>query len=312
MHPLAELGEVREGGIAKAMPDINPQNQAGGEAKKPDPKIRTMKSDIAEYMKEAKPSLIQILTKQVEIQPQPLDSGGREFPWKTILVSAGGVAIIALVGWASYQYLFVPPGARPETPAVKEEQAPASPIAVEKTHIITVFPNLLSFQQSLFTEAQNIERTGSFKRIVIMVRGNGGKTHHLTPRELFDILDINPPQQTGDSLVSSFFFYVYYAVSGPRTVIIAPSRNIGRTFAGMLGWENSIQRDLEIFFLGEKTSPVIAPFVDRTFKNIDYRHLKIGAELGIGYFLFSAKNYLVLATSEEALQLVINRLFEAR
>ena len=311
---MAEPGEDREdGGVAKAMPDNNPQNQTGGEAKKPDPKIRTMKSDIDEYMKEAKPSLIQILTKQVEIQPQPLDTGGREFPWKTILVSVGGVAIIGVVGWIGYQYLFVPPGVQPKTPVVKkEEQVPASTIAVEKTDIITVFPNLLSFQQSLFAAAQNVERTGSFKRIVIMVRGEGGKTHHLTPRELFGILNINPPQQMGDSLVNSFFFYVYYASAGPRAIIIAPSRNIGRTFAGMLGWENSIQRDLEILFLGEKTSPVIAPFVDRTFKNIDYRHLKIGAEIGIGYFLFSAKNYLVLATSEEALQLVINRLFEAQ
>ena len=94
--------------------------------------------------------------------------------------------------------------------------------------------------------------------------------------------------------------------------MMAPSRNIGQTFAGMLGWENSIQRDLEVFFLGEKITPVIAPFADRTFKNIDYRYLKIGPEIGIGYFIFSAKNYLVLSTSEEALQIVINRLFEAR
>ncbi len=292
------------------MPSQDQQN-ADKNSKKSDSKIRTMKSDIAEYLKEAKPSLIQILTKQIDIKPEPIDSEGPALPWKIIVIALGGIALFGVFIWFGYQYFLVPAGPVEKAPVIVEQKIPASPIAVEKTDTITVSPNLLNLQQGLFNSAQNIERSGSFKRLIIVVR-DGAKTRTLAPVELFGILDADPPSQINDSLIDSAFFYVYYSSAGPRIVMIAPSRSIERTFAGMLGWENSIQRDLEILFLGEKITPVIAPFVDRTFKNIDYRYLKIGPELGVGYFIFSAKNYLVLSTSEEAMQLVINRLFEAR
>mgnify|MGYP001568435747 CR=1 FL=1 len=72
---------------------------------RPEPKIRTMKSDIAEFVKETKPSLIQILTKQIEYQPAAVSE---ETPpllsLRTILISIAGLAVIGAACWFGYGY----------------------------------------------------------------------------------------------------------------------------------------------------------------------------------------------------------------
>ena len=307
------------------MADQVPQNQplagipsAGGGQKpepssaRPEPKIRTMKSDVAEFMKETKPSLIQILTKQVEYQPTTVSEKASPLPIRTILISVAGVIVIGAAAWFGYSYFTSQQPETPVTPGVTEETIPNSPIFVEKTQTATSLRNTLQLQQIIFGAALNLERQQSLKRLIINIKSNDGSTHLLTVKDFFDVLNIVPPRQIPDSLSDTLFLYVYYGASGPRAVFISPSRNTGRTFAGMLGWENSIQRDLDVMFLGETVNQIIAPFLDKTFKNIDYRILAVKPGTELGYFIFSAKNLLVITTSDEALQMVINRLFEAR
>ncbi|MFY9462387.1 MAG: hypothetical protein WAP51_04260 [Candidatus Sungiibacteriota bacterium] len=300
------------------MADPVPQNQppagstSAGGGQKPEPKIRTMKSDVAEFMKETKPSLIQILTKQVEYQPTTVSEEKAPFPIRTILISIAGLAVIGTAGWFGYSYFTSQQPETPVTPGVTEETIPNSPIFVEKTQTATSLRNALQLQQIIFGAALNLERQQSLKRLVINIKANDGSTHLLTVKDFFDVLNIAPPRQIPDSLADTLFLYVYYGASGPRAVFAAPSRNTGRTFAGMLGWENSMQRDLDIMFLGETVNQIIAPFLDKTFKNIDYRILAVKPGTELGYFIFSAKNLLVISTSDEALQVVISRLFEAR
>lgn len=291
------------------MPEQNPQNQPGGSERNPDPKIRTMKSDIDEYMREAKPSLIQIVTKQVETTPRPLEPERAPFPIKNLMVIMAGILILGAAGLLGYRYFTTRPL---ETIQVEiEEKIPGSIISTEKTEVHNITPNLGGLQKAIYGAADITERTGSFKRLVIKIKTADGKSRLMSASDLYDTLSIRPPAQLRDSVSGSLFVYVYYSGAGPRAVLIAPSKNTSRTFAGMVDWENAMQRDLEILFLGKSVNPVIAPFIDKTFKNIDYRYINIASELGIGYFIFTARDYLVVTTSEEALQLVINRLFEA-
>ena len=79
-------------------------------------------------------------------------------------------------------------------------------------------------------------------------------------------------------------------------------------------WEPLLPIAFRPFFFDEKPEGLIAPFQDRSYRNIDWRYIKLSEEedLGIGYAIFPAKNLLVVATSKETMEIVINRLFEGK
>ncbi|TSC64600.1 MAG: GTP-binding protein, partial [Microgenomates group bacterium Gr01-1014_93] len=123
-------------------PEQELKNQSPVDGKKPDlgqtrpeSKIRTMKSDIAEYMKDGKTSLLGIMTKQVEAEPEV---AGRRKAWmpssKVMAASTAVLIFVAAGSWFLYRY-FAPPGVQP-APEIQEEKIPPSPIAVEKTQAL--------------------------------------------------------------------------------------------------------------------------------------------------------------------------------
>lgn len=266
-----------------------------------------MKSDIAEYMKGGKTSLLDIMTKQQGALPETAERKPRIPPLAVIAISVAALLFVAIGGWFVYQSLT--PATTPAQPA--EEKIPTSPISVEKTQALEIAGNLTQLRQALSSAAAARERTGSFKRLYFKIKGAGEIRQPATTQNFLSILNTNL-QETWSSLSNEFFFYIYYGASGPKTVFITASRDTARTFTGMLGRENSLQRDLEAFLLEETLEPIIAPFVDKTLKNVDYRFLSLKQDVGIGYFIFPARSYLVITTSEEALEVTINRLFEAR
>ncbi len=82
----------------------------------------------------------------------------------------------------------------------------------------------------------------------------------------------------------------------------------------MLSWEPGLLRTFTPFFFDEKVNSVIAPFEDRTYRNIDWRYLKLSQDkdLGIAHAVFPAGNILIITMSKEAMETTINRLFDAR
>jgi hypothetical protein len=64
-------------------------------------------------------------------------------------------------------------------------------------------------------------------------------------------------------------------------------------------------------FFDERTDTIVAPFEDRTYRNIDWRYLKLSQakDLGIGYGVFPASNVLIFTTGKEGAETTINRLF---
>ncbi len=115
----------------------------------------------------------------------------------------------------------------------------------------------------------------------------------------------------GNSDIMPFF---YYQNGVARAGFLMPVRDENLALQSMLSWESSIQKDLSPLFLQELPETAAAVFEDKTFKNINYRFMKLSAakDFGIGYFLFPAKHYLVVTTSEDSLQSITTRLFEAK
>lgn len=281
---------------------------------RPEPSIRTMQSDIAEYMKQEKPSVVQILTKQAEYRPEkPLEEEKRSLPViSIIMIGATALVLLSAVGLISYWYFFSSRSDQAPPPETIAPTAPPSPIATEKTEIRVIQETASSLREALNDIADSQEKIGSFKRIVMQIKNSGGAVRFVTVPEMYRAIAVIPPQQISDSLVGLPLIAIHFSTKGPRAIFAAESQSRDRTFIGMLAWENALQRDWEVFFLGEPAPPALTSFTDRTFRNLDYRFMEIKQGLGIGYFIFPSKNLLVIATSEETIHTAIDRLFDAR
>ena len=83
-----------------------------------------------------------------------------------------------------------------------------------------------------------------------------------------------------------------------------------RALSDMLSWEARIPAELNEFLLGVAPEINIVFFDDKTHGGISYRFAKMSfsEDLGFGYFVFPEKKNLVIASSEEAIRIIINRL----
>lgn len=294
--------------------NTSPDAQQNATGEQPAPGIRTMQSDITEYVKREKPSLIQILTKQAECKPEePADNERKRSLTIPPMVLAGTVVLVlmSIAGFGMYWY-FSQPATEPSSPETQSLAVPQPLITVEKTETHVIAESAAGLRQILNTTSQNREQLGSLMRLVLEKKNNAGVLSLFTTEEIFNILGVLPPAQITDSLTDKPFIAVYFSNEGPRTIFAAESRGLDRTFTGMLNWESAIQRDWETFFLGKPFTPRIAPFMDKTFSNLDYRFMEFEPGFGIGYFVFPPKNILVIATSEETIHTAISRLLEAR
>lgn len=266
-----------------------------------------MKSDIEEMFKSSKPSLIKIISRETERGPILQEKGDL----KKYYYAVSGLAVLALIGAAGY-WLFTQEG---EVVAPVKLVPPVPFFATETSRTIgikiqdrTQFIRLL--EDSMFER----EREGIVKRVLIKVQ-DGPQERFATFSDFFSTLwRIVLPQNLLAQIESSPMVFIYYGRDGARLGLAAKVRDPDRTLGAMLSWESSLLRDLQPLFFGERPETVISLFEDRTYRNIDWRYLKLSQakDFGIGYVVFPARNLLVLATGKEPMEVAVNRLFEAR
>ncbi len=269
------------------------------------PAIRTMKSDIEEMFKTTKPSLIQIMTQ--EIKP-PEKKTSKTFNRNYYYIIGGGAG---LVGIALAVFFFLS-SSREETLSFPKLIPPAPFFATETSRTISVKLGDRSQFLRLMEDSRNErEREGTMKRILLKV--TDAEERFATLNDFFSFYRISTPPNFLDRISSLPMITFYYGPGGARLGIFAKTFDPDRTWAEMLRWESSLILDLSPLFFGEAVSP-ISSFEDRTYRNIDWRFLKLSQikDLGIGYTIFPAGNILILTTGKEAMETVINRLFEAR
>ena len=265
-----------------------------------------MKSDIAEFLKKTKPSLISIIAKEAERQEKPQST---EKPWffNRYLILVVLTVVLGSIAYGFYSFIF-----REETPVIVKISPPPALFATEKSRTINIKEgDKAAVRRGLNDSAEEKERNGTIKRTVFKIIERNGEERFMTTEEFFSSLDILPPFEFLPLLDKNFMSAIYYQNEGPRIVLAIKTTKPQRVEETMLKWEVLMQRDLSPFFLKEKAETKLVPFEDRSFRNIDWRYLKLDniRDLGIGYTVFKAKNYLVVALSKESMETVISRLF---
>jgi len=291
------------------------KQNSGSPAEKPRIAIRTMKTDAEELIKTTKPSLIQTLGR--EQRPfTPTVGAARKLPIRLIAViivivlALGGGALLLMRGVS-----LVSTPAKNQTGAVLTRAAPPPAyFATETSRTISVKKKDRGEFLRLMNDAwHEKEREGTVKRILIKVQ-DGPNERFATLTDFFELWRIAPPQELLDLADRNLMVFMYAGAGGNRLGLAVRARDTERMFAAMLRWEPSLLAQITSLFFDERADTIVVPFEDRTYRNIDWRYLKLSQnkDLGIGYAVFPAGNMFLFTTSKESMETSVNRLFDAR
>jgi len=273
------------------------------------PNIRTMRSDVSEYLKETKPSLIQLITNEeplavAERELEPKKPRNLSFLWWGI----GTLLLLIVAGYGAYLLT--------RTAPIQEAQlkVPQPLLSVERSSAVSVISGDTETPYEKSIERGDIaDAEGDMTRIVAVIGSGTLDQRVLTPIEFLRASGVVLPAHTADLLGTNYMPFIYKTRFGNRQGIILEVKDRDRVFQALLSNENGMQENWATIFPGRNPPTHIIPFEDRTYRNISYRILSLAPEQDsvLVYGFFPAKNYLIVATSEEALRLIVNRLFLA-
>ncbi|MBI2640845.1 MAG: hypothetical protein HYW91_03115 [Candidatus Sungbacteria bacterium] len=265
-----------------------------------------MKSDIEEMFKSSRPSFIKIVSRETERGPIRQE----KIDFRKYYYAAAGLIAIVLAGITGYWLLSQEEVL--ETPAKLIPPAPF--FATETSRTISIkMQDRAQFIRLMEDSLQEFEREGTMKRILIKVQ-DGPQERFATLADFLTLWRITPPPNLLLQTEPPFMVFIYYGRSGSRIGLATRARDLDRVLGEMLLWEPSLLRDFQQLFFGERPETILSLFEDRTYRNIDWRYLKLSPDkdFGLGHTLFPARSLLVIATGKDALETAINRLFEAK
>src|SRR3989344_390020 len=278
------------------------QSEKIKEEKEVIPTIRTMQIDAQMYIRQKNLSPLDIAAKTYAANPPRL---GIKQPrsWRVFLVL--GVVILMGAGVAVWWFFFRPPVVIPPP----QPKPPAAIVRTEGEAELVLSPaNVRQFLDSIEQEREANRPVGSLIYLPIAM-GNGGAKRYINAQEFFQTLNINPLQSFLETILPRFYLFAFKGSARGSLAFAFRTNNFERSFSSLLSWERTMPRDLQ-YFISQNTAFDTLPraFADKTIKNHDARVLiDQSGNVVLAYALFD-KNFVILATSEEALAAVLERM----
>lgn len=270
------------------------------------PAIRTMKTDVEELFKSTKPSLLQIIGGEIQQTPS--------YPRKDRKINylyLGLGALVLVLAISGIVFFATRPVVEVETPKLI---TPSPYFATESSRTIAISTQDRNTFLRLMTDSyRELEREGTIKRILIKLK-DGPSERFAAFQDFSSSYRMNPPARFSDFISPPLMTFFYYGRSSGHFGFAVKTLEPDRTLRMMLSWEPSLINDLRPLLFDRKPETTIAPFEDRTYRNIDWRFQKLSQtdDVGVGYTVFPAKNLLIVTTSKESMETIINRLFDSR
>ncbi len=272
------------------------------------PSIRTMKSDVDRLFKTAPPSIAQMITKPgiSQVARKSLRSAS------AYIVVGVTVILFLIVGTSTYYFrnILFPP---PVTTEIKKATPPAPLFATETSRTIEISQNdRQQFLKLMSDSMKEFERNGTIKHILVKLSDTPDQ-RFINMSDFLALYHIVPPESLLKRINGNLMTFVYTMSAGTRLGLAMHTSDRNRTLRDMLDWEQNMFVDFKPLFFGADVAPLSPLFEDRSYRNIDWRYLKLSlaTDIGIGYTIFPAGNILVITTSKELMETAINRLFDA-
>lgn len=273
--------------------------------------IRTMKSDISEFLKDTKPSLIQMITAEEPRRiAEEIEEDERPKRRPAGLIALIGVLMLLLGAGGFFAYRLL----RPATTQEATLKIPQPLFSVEKSSTvrITSRESATPYEKSL-NRGDVSDRSGSITRIIPLFSEDSAATRALSAVEFLAAADIRLPSKAVSRLEGSYMPILFRLGQSWRQGLILKISDRQRVFEALLEEEPSMAQHWASLFPNRLPPTRIVPFEDREYRNVGYRILPLdpSSDVQLAYGFFSAKNYLIVTDSEEAFRAVINRLFQA-
>ncbi|MDP3778493.1 MAG: hypothetical protein Q8R30_00395 [bacterium] len=270
--------------------------------------IRTMRSDVERLFKTAPPTVAQMIGK-----PGP---GTATLKKHARIASAylvlGIFVILAIGGGAGVYYFRAALFPAPQVTEIPKAITPNPYFATETSRTVEIrLTDRQQFINVMNDSMKEFERDGVMKRILIKF-SDSPSLRYISLSEFLDFYHIISPPNFLKRLGSDLMIFVYTQSGGTRLGLAARTTDTSRTMRDLLDWEPGMINDLRPLFFGQQLSPLTTVFEDRSYRNIDWRFLKLSQEtdIGIAYTVFPAGNIMIIATSKEEMETIINRLFD--
>lgn len=271
-----------------------------------------MQSDVERLFSESKPPLASIMNWGRETSHAKQYAALQTVPHKpkAVFFIAFSLTMFVLASVFGYWFFFMR-----IKPAVKPTPAATTPPPLFFTEQVATaggtLENKVFLLQTIESAVLSSAPEGSFAYIPVKLRKEEGE-YFVGAEDFFALYGIQPPPDFFLAHESFIMPFVYYSAEGPRFGFLMKSRDPKRTLQNMLIWEPSLFKNMFPLFFKETPNAVVAPFENKTFRNIDWRLLKLSdtKDIGIAYAIFPAKKALIVTTGQDAIETVINRLYE--
>lgn len=289
----------------------SPQQEGAGPAPQHEqnpslPRLRTMQYDASQYLKEKNVSFLDLVAREQEKGNEELYDLKDPITSRLWFKGLITLLIVALLGFAVYGIYTVFIKKPANLPA--GSSAPRSLIAVETEEVITVRSgDRAALFERLRASRKDRLPSGSIRRIITKVEDSSGTVRFASIDDFFSTLDFRPPTDFVSNLNSSFNFFIYYTPSGANVGMILEPKNPERAFAQMIVWEPNMILDWRNVYFDQTVTATSRVFTDTVIKNVDVRTLDVAPDVNLSYGFFAGK-YLLIATSRDFMELMINRL----
>lgn len=157
---------------------------------------------------------------------------------------------------------------------------------------------------------------GSLVRAIIAEKNAGRKIGaiaflpvELTLREFSDFIQMGIPESILENAFPEFNIFAVYGQQSSDLAFIIKTKNFSKAYSSMLSWEKTMWASFKPFLNSEDVNNISQfSFADEIVRNHDARVLKNTDNKSILTYAIFNKQFVVIATSREALSTILQRL----
>lgn len=274
--------------------------------------LRTYTSDMAEAIRDNEMSVIKIAMAEKEKREQEeIYQKAEGTPTTKILFVVGGIILIAVAIFGSY-YL---------VQKKKEKEIPKN--------TITNIETFISYDSKSYIDTTNIndvielrdsiqkEQQDSSVKALFLTKKTDVTSTLITTKDLFSLINSSAPSALTRSISDKFLlgrFLDPNAIENSKNpmFLILQTNDYPLAYASMLDWEETMLKDLYIFFninISQSNNSLFQKkWNDIIINNKDARILYGEKGEGILYYVFIDKNNFVISNNINALKEIMSRL----